>query len=390
MKNLKLLSLLLITLQTTIFSQGEFLIQIDTSTGSFTKIGGPIDGINWVLPNIRTYDEKHGVYIFQGGLTIVDHLYSIDVTNGSIIYNPSYSQNLAREFKYDHTNDSLYGLYRDNSSSSLFMASISPSTGMLTSISNHSIPGLGGTIQGATAYDDTNHRYFAMSGNQLFSIDAISGTLISSPALGLSSGDQLTHFYYNSTLNTLNGLVQNSNTQLCYLVSINTETGAINKIGSGKTFGLGGGSSSIDKINQRYLFTYSTGGSTFYIATIDIATGQTISKQLIPLSSGSNIHSISFDNQRGKLFAIHWDPNATAVHDNIRSHKYMIYPVPTNDILQLESTTILGTIKIIDLTGNVIIQHSTTDTHAHIDVSNLRKGLYYIETNSHHYTFLKD
>lgn len=390
MKNLKLLLILLITLPTSSFSQGEFLIQIDTSTGSFTKIGGPINGINWVLPLIRTYDENHGIYIFQGGLTIVDHLYSINVTNGSIIYNPSYSQNLAREFKYDHTNDSLYGLYWNNSSSSFFMASISPSTGLITSISNHSIPGLGGTIQGATAYDDTNHRYFAMSGNQLFSIDAISGTLISSPVLGLSSGDQLTHFYYNSTLNTLNGLVQNSNTQMCYLVSINTETGVINKIGPGKTFGIGGGSSSIDNINQRYLFTYSTGGSTFYIATIDIATGQTVSNQLIPLTSGSNIHNISFDNQRGKLFGIHWDPNATVVHDNLRSHKYKIYPVPTKDILNLESSTVLGTIKIIDVNGNVIIQHNAIDTHAHIDVGNLSKGVYYIETNSKGYAILKD
>jgi hypothetical protein len=127
MKNLKLLSLLLITLQTTIFSQGEFLIQIDTSTGSFTKIGGPINGINWVLPNIRTYDEKHGVYIFQGGLAIVDHYIPLMLLMVQLYTIPAIHKILQENLSMTILMIPLW-LYRDNSSSSLFMASISPST----------------------------------------------------------------------------------------------------------------------------------------------------------------------------------------------------------------------------------------------------------------------
>src|ERR1035437_7228236 len=115
-------------------SGGEFLIEIDAGTGSFSRIGGAINGITWIFPYIRGYDETHGAYIFQGGASLVDHLYSIDVTNGSTISNPSFAPNgsSTRQPKYDNSQHTLYGLYWNNSLQQFFFASINPVTGLNT------------------------------------------------------------------------------------------------------------------------------------------------------------------------------------------------------------------------------------------------------------------
>ena len=363
------------------YSQGEFLIEIDTATGSFYKIGNSISGITWVYPYIRGYDETHGTYIFQGGASLVDHLYSVDVTNGSIIYNPYFSPSGtgARELKYDNTNDSLYGLYWDSSLSQFFIASVNSSTGLCTHITSNPIVGLTSTAQGATAFDDIHHRYFTLQNNQLFSIDALSGNLISSPALIFSSGDQLIHFCYNNTLDTLNGLIQNSNTQLCYVAYINTMTGAIAKVGSGTTFGFGGGSSTIDRINQRYIYAYTAGGSIFYITTVDIVTGNVISNKLIPLGSGDNIHSISFDNIRGKLFGIQWDSDGvTPINYYKSASNIRIYPIPANNNIIIQSSTTLGTIIIYNAFGKILFQAKSKSNQEQIDIDDFPAGIYTI------------
>src|SRR6185312_2328717 len=269
----------------------------------------------WVYPYIRAYDETHGAYIFQGGNPLVDSLYSINVANGSIISNPYFSPSGtgAREPKYDNTKDTLYGLYWNNSLSEFFLAWINPLTGLYTQIGTTPIAGLSGTSQGETAYDEVNHRYFALDNTQLFCIDATNGNLISNPILSSSPNGQLIHFWYDNSTNTLYGLMQTIGItpQLCYLVSINTSTGVMTTVGSGTTFGSGGGSSAIDRTNQRYMYTYSTGGSSFHIVTLDIATGNVIANKLLPLCNGDNIHSIAFDNVKGKLYGIQWDADTT-------------------------------------------------------------------------------
>ncbi|MCX6257082.1 MAG: T9SS type A sorting domain-containing protein [Bacteroidia bacterium] len=299
-----------------IYSQGEFIINIDTATGSFTQIGSAINGIGWVSPYIRAYDEVHGHYIFQGGVSIPDHLYTIDVSDGSIISNPYYppTGSCVREIKYDNSNDSLYGLYWNSSLSHFYLATVNPSTGLIIHIYSSTITGLSSIAQGNTAYDSNNHRYFVITGNHLYSIDALTGNLISSPVLSLGSNQTVIHFCYNHSLNIINGMIMNSSTNLCYLVSIDPVTGGLTIIGTGTPYGVGGGSSAIDTLNQRYMFT--SGGSNFYITTIEIATGNVISHHYLPLGCGDNIHSVSYDNVKAKLFGVQWDAGNFAFNIN--------------------------------------------------------------------------
>lgn len=374
------------------FSQGEYLIQIDPTSGSYNKIGGAIAGIHWVFPSVKTYDETHGIYIFQGGDPDPDHLYSIDVTNGSIISNPifPFTGSSVREVKYDNTNGLLYGLYWDNTQ--FFLATVSPTTGIFTQIGSTPIAGLSSTLQGATAFDDNHHRYFALESNLLFSIDAISGALIASPALSLTADEQLVHFYYNTTLDTLNGLIQNTTTHIFTLISINTTTGFITRIGTGTTFGDGNGSSTIDETNQQYFYNYSIGGTATYIATMDIATGNLISNNLIPLSVGSNIHSISFDNIKNNLYGTQWENDSLtsiATIDNLQ--EISIYPIPSTDNITIESSSVLGLVTIFDYLGQIVFQTKSDNKKEQIDISQLASGMYLLETQSGRpYKIIKD
>jgi len=373
------------------FSQGEYLMQIDPATGSYNKIGTAIAGIEWVFPNIKCYDETHGTYIFQGGDPDPDHLYSIDVTNGSIISNPffSYTGSSVRELKYDNSNGLLYGLYWDGAQ--FFLASVNPTTGLYTQIGTNPLSGLGSTLQGATAIDEIHHRYFALQSNELFSINAINGTLISSPTMSLTADEQLVHFYYNTSLDTLNGLIVNTVTQMYTLVSINTITGFITRIGTGTTFGNGNSSSSIDQINQLYYYTYTTGANVYYIATMDIATGNLISNNLIPLSIGSNIHSISYDNIKNNLYGIFWDiDSASAITTMDNPDEVKIYPIPSNDNIMIESASILGAITIFDYIGQVVLQTISDNEREQIDISNLAAGVYVLETQRKQYKIIKN
>lgn len=373
------------------FSQGEYLIQIDASTGSYNKIGGAIAGIMWVYPDVKCYDENHGRYVFQGGDPDVDHLYSIDVANGSIISNPFYQNtgSCVRELKYDNSNDMFYGLYWDGTQ--FFLASVNPATGLYTQTGTNPITGLAGTLQGATAFDDNNHRYFVYDGYLLFSIDAITGALISSPSLSLTAGEQLIHFYYNRTHDILNGLIQNTVTQIYTLVSINTTTGLITRIGTGTTFGRGNGSCTIDEANQQYIYDYSTGGSVFYIAAMDIATGNLISNNLIPLSNGSNIHSIAYDNTKNNLYGMQWENDSLLSISNIdNSFDLIIYPVPTFDNIIIESSSVLGDITIFNNIGQVAYKAKSDKEKEQIDISNFASGVYILEAHHRQYKIIRN
>lgn len=393
MRCIKLLVILIFCFATSFsFSQGEFLIEIDTSSGSFKKIGGAINGITWVYPYVRAYDETHGVYIFQGGTTIVDHLYSIDVANGSVISAPYFppSGSSVREIKYDNSKDTLYGLYWDSTLQQFFLASVNRISGIHSQVSSNPVLGLSGTMQGFSAYDDINHRYFTLETKQLFTINTSTGSLISSTALNLTASEQLLHFCYNSASNVLNGLMQDSNTQLCYLVSINTATGAVTKIGNATAYGIGGGSSAIDTLNQRYLYTYTTGGSDFFIVTANIKTGNIISNKQILLNGGDNIHSIAFDNVKGKLFGIQWDALITSIVDFNYAYAVKIFPVPANNSIVIRSSTELGSIIIYNTLGEVVLQTKSDNMQEQIDLQMLAMGVYTIYVQGNYNVIIKE
>jgi hypothetical protein len=251
------------------FSQGEFIIEIDRTNGSYIKTGPLISGVTYIYPNLSAFDENNGVFIFPSADNPT-RLYSINVSNDSVINNPVYS-NLLVEFEYSNSLYTLYGLFKDNINDVKYFASINPTTGTYTQIGD-AIPS-SGTYQGKSTFDQINNRYIFIDGsNEIFSIDANTGNVISNPLLVLASDEQLLNISYDDSTNILYGIILDNIINKHYLVSINTNSGIITKIGNGATFG-NNGSSTIDQINQQFIYLYYNSNGLYAIATIDIMTG---------------------------------------------------------------------------------------------------------------------
>jgi len=329
------------------FSQGEFVIEINRTDGSFLKMGPLISGVTYIYPNFRAYDENNKVYIFPSS----NQICSVNATNNAIINNPAYN-NLLVEFEYSNLLDKLYGLLKDNTNNVKNFVSINQISGLPTII-GASIP-TSATYQGISAFAQIHSRYiFLDPSKKIFSIDATNGNVISNPSLVLLAGEQLLNIAFNDSTNTLYGiLIDNSN--LYYLVSIDISTGVITKIGTGTTFGASG-SSAIDQINQQFLYLYNDG--TYKIATIDIATGNVMhNNPITPLNGLDNVFSLKYDNIQQKIYAIHWDDSI--VPDNINDISLQsditLFPNPSNGVFTVKSSLEVTGIEVFNVLGERI------------------------------------
>ena len=304
-----------------LFSQTEYIVEIDGATGGFTKIGSGISGITYVYPNIRAYDETNRRYIFEGGLVTPDHLFSIDVTNDLTISNPPYTQFDGLQFEFDNSTGKLFGLFFDNTRTLYFLDTINPATGAHANLSTDSIPNIG-ICQGFTTFDEIHHQYIMSDALSVLSVNAVTGLISSYATLGLLPGEILLcpGLSYDNSAGFLYGLLWDSQgTNKYFLVSIDPATGSITKIGSGTTSLNQGGSSAIDKAHQQYMYLYSNPAAGGYeIATMDIATGNLVYNAVVQLfNANDNFSGLEYDNVLGKLYSIHWETNTP--HCNLSS-----------------------------------------------------------------------
>ncbi|MBP7497756.1 MAG: gliding motility-associated C-terminal domain-containing protein, partial [Bacteroidales bacterium] len=259
-------------------------------------------------PNIRAYNENDGIFIFNGGTSIPELLYSIDINKGVTIANPPYTK--GGQYTYDNKTGTLYALIFEKSQSVYYLSKINPYTGETLNISNNYIPNIG-ICQGFYTFDEINHRFIILSNKEIYTIDASSGVLISNPSLELLTNELIVcaSLCFDNSKNKLYGLLWDPMvTKKYFLVSIDPSTGAISKIGTGSSIFEQGGSSAIDKANQQFLYLYSSVNQNGYvIATFDIKTGNVLYNKIIKhFNSTDNFFSLIYDNKREKLLSIHW------------------------------------------------------------------------------------
>jgi alpha-amylase len=74
------------------------------------------------------------------------------------------------------------------------------------------------------------------------------------------------------------------------------------------------------------------------------------------------------------------DCNTTVDIENTTSQNILIYPNPTNDILNIESNNTIKTIRIVNSTGLILYELKVDSTLTSINTANLPSGLYLIQT----------
>lgn len=347
------------------FAQGEFLVEIDRSNDSFSKIGPAIANVGWIYTNERTFREDLGEYLFTSSQPDF-RLFSINSSNGIVENSPLLlGPKFLSLFEFDQTSENLYCIEQDSQLNEKNLVLLDVMTGVVSSLGGVSIQG-SGIYQGFSSFDQTNQRFIFVapsnSGDLLYSIDVTNGTILFNPLLNISSGETLINIDFHSATGILYGLLEDHNDDLFYLVTIDTQTGAIVKLGNGTTLANDSGcSSTIDEQNQEYIILYespSIGG--YAVTTFSLSSGNPISNSLIlPYINNDNLFGIEYDNVQQRLFSLHWETTTSSVSVNSLANSANItsYPNPFSSTISFTFDSEGHppyNLVIYDITGRVV------------------------------------
>jgi hypothetical protein len=71
------------------------------------------------------------------------------------------------------------------------------------------------------------------------------------------------------------------------------------------------------------------------------------------------------------------DLNATSVND-LNDADFSVYPNPADDILNISADSPIADVKMMNLTGKVVLHRSMLSSNERIDVSSYTPGIYFI------------
>lgn len=194
-----------------------------------------------------------------------------------------------------------------------FLATLNPATGVHTRID--SIPGVNYIFQNATAFDKNNHRYLFLGKdfggqNRLYTVDALSGALISSPVCTLNAGE----LQYDPGSNTLFALELNNTLGKMFVVSINLNTAASTIIDTLPSTGYGSGTSFFNQASHSYVV--HQGG---LLLSMNVTTGSLTS---VPVSA--NFSSLCFDNVNGFAYGLIMNPSMSLAKINVTTGTHTV------------------------------------------------------------------
>lgn len=279
--------------------QSEFVPQVNRATGSFTSFGSGLANVTWVYPDERTFNENTGTYIFLCAQP--DRLISVNVTTGSVVTSPTITG--ISKLQFNRLTNKLHGLQQVNANNTKNFLVINPATAAYTVIGSP-LPG-SSLFQGCfSAMDNVNNKYsFLDPNNTLYTLNALTGSVIASPTLALSPGQFIFNMEFDNVTGQLYGILRNNPTSTTYLCIINRQTGAVTTLGSGSPVGAGSGSGAIDEATQQYMFLSTVGYS---LTTFNMATGNPVFNSVVSSPNNINFSSLKYDNIQAKLYCIYW------------------------------------------------------------------------------------
>lgn len=153
-----------------------YLVRVNVATASVTQIAN-IPTVSAYVNGSFSLDWKRGLYNFQGLNGINFLLYSIDITNGTIVHNNGFSDNVIG-MEYNCQDSTIYGLWEDGNDYKL--EAVDPATG------THSTVGIlpnvtpGWISETPTMNDMGHYTYHGFEGANMkfFTIDVSNATLI--------------------------------------------------------------------------------------------------------------------------------------------------------------------------------------------------------------------
>jgi len=310
----------------------EFFIEIDQSTGEFTKINEVTEVASvTILPDYTTFDEVSNQYIFRGTANNNEvKLYTLNAETGSIVYNPPFpdfpdpSDNI-RAFIINRNTGTLYGLYRDNSQQSVYLSYIDRVFG-----TNNNLYEIEGAVSANTLPDfnafNENLNYISFGGTdvneipRIYTIDLYTTELVASPQTPiLPFSDYIEGMQYDRNTQKYYALYWDDSEQTMYLIDINPLNANFEilfPIADVQTITCLPNFICFDETNGQYIFRGGDNNQKLY--TVSVNTGEVIYNPIFPIldDPNDNIKQLMYDNVGQKLYASHWDAVVESTEPN--------------------------------------------------------------------------
>ncbi|MFN8154799.1 MAG: T9SS type A sorting domain-containing protein [Bacteroidia bacterium] len=377
-----------------------YLATVDPATGQVTNISSSSLSSMINLTG-AALDPYRNSYHYIGYNSMI----SVDLTTGALISsvtlnNPGASNVSFDNFRFNNSDSSLYGLSRlvvydsvtNTYTSSMYLATADPTTGVVTNISPSSI-GQGFALAGS-AIDPWQMVYYYSTGADLVGLDMYTGLVWTSAPITIAGGDMFDNFTYSCADSGLYGLVRTNYFDTVYnpfdstvynlildsatlrLGKINPATGVVTII-SPYSIMQGGYSlnagSTIDPNTMTYY--YNNGQD---LVGVSMATGLIVSQQILQNANGDYFDLMRIPaNCIQATQPIRLAPAATSVNE-IYKDDVFVMPNPVVDKLQVMATDEIDHLDILNLAGTLLYSEDIHAKKAEVDFSSFSRGVYFV------------
>lgn len=367
--------------------------KLDISTGTYSPLSSTSIASSFNATG-AALDPNSGSYFFIG----TGGMFTVTIDSGNVLsqsplsnpISPSYFDN----FRFNTSNSTMYGLARRYIQGSgpgqgygeLYLATINPTSGVITQISPQSV-GESYALQG-NAIDPHLMVYYYSVASQFIGLDMYTGLVYSSPTITFPQGGvYFDNFTYNCSDTTIYGLIRMSTTlpQTVHFGKINPLTGVVTQISQQplaySTFTING-SSTIDPTTGTYYYVsvLPQGGNA--VIGVSIQTGSVVSVNPIPNTGNAQTYFDMMRHPSDCFGAQAYRPNpsgGTANTSNLSTTELNVYPNPFTEQLTIKSDENIEAFMLKDTHGKIILQDSPNQTELQIQTSELTNGIYFLE-----------
>ncbi|MEN9302220.1 MAG: hypothetical protein RL264_649 [Bacteroidota bacterium] len=396
MKNLNLLITLLLGfglnaqvdntmygLQQTTNPAGFKLATMNPLTGQVTVISNSVLStmVNVTGSSLNPYNQTFSFQDEDSWLTV--SLQTGEVLNDVSVSFPNSNGNF-NNFRFNTADSIMYGLYTVTFSNpmngtvgDMRLAKCDLSTGIVSLISPSSIAenytATGNTI------DPYQMLYYFQSEGKFIGLDLYNGQIYSQPNITIiGEGTSFHNIAYSCVDTTIYGLIMQNGVKA--LGKINPQTGVVTALSTqlsfdNLVFNAGG---AIDPVNRVYYFQTIDNNQTKFVG-LSLIDGSVVSET--NLSSNGDyftmyrIQSDCYEANPTRL-------NSTSNLPEIKNLSINIYPNPAQEVLNLNATSNLTQVEIIDACGNFVNHFYPNQTQFQLPIETLAPGIYYLKIST--------
>lgn len=354
----------------------EYFVSANPDNGSVHLIR-EIPQLHWIYVGLSAscIDQTHGRFSFHGiDSSAVDHFYTLDAGSGAVLYAPAITipqgDNWG-QLQYDDSLQRYFGIYWSMAEQLEYFISIDHVTGAITFIDT--LAGINAIPTGLYSYDQHHHVYIIAANQNLYSIEAPTGAVLSAPALHTSLGA----LRFDNITGTLYGNIAG---RLMKIDPFTADTTMVSEV----AWCIGTRAAAFDEIHQRYTMVGDSAAGVIQFINVDTS-GALVSHPVFFQGQvpGENLVELNYDNSRGTLYGLHWHYDAaTAIAPLAQDAPITCYPNPSEGIVtfKISSAPTGWEIKLYSTSGQLVRTVDTgTRTEISLSLSDLPAGIYHYE-----------